>query len=123
METNRETSVSTWPECEELLLNIEKENSRSLTGLWFRGVSNAEWELTTTLERRTSQSISAAEYFQLMSRVKPEIEAFTGETWESPEWSEPDNDFGRYFRKHLALAFMTHLRHCGFPSPILDWSR
>jgi hypothetical protein len=123
METKKETSVSTWRDCEALLLRFEKKNSKSLTGVWFRGISNAEWELTTTLERRSSRPISVAEYFQLMSRVKPEIETFTGKTWELPEWSEPANDFGGYFRKHHALTFMTHLRHCGFPWPILDWSR
>lgn len=58
-----------------------------------------------------------------MSRVKPEIETFTGKTWELSEWSEPETDFGRYFREHPSLTFMAHLRHCGFPSPILDWSR
>jgi hypothetical protein len=123
METKKETRVSTWHDCEQLLLQIEKENSKSLTGVWFRGVSNAEWELKSTLERRTSRSFSVAEYFQLMSRVKPEIETFTGKTWELSEWSEPEMDFGRYFREHPSLTFMTHLRHCGFPSPILDWSR
>jgi FRG domain len=123
MDANKETHVSTWRDCEQRLLKIEEENSKSLTGVWFRGVSNARWELKTTLERRTSRPHSVAEYFQLMSRVKPEIETFTGKTWELPEWSEPENDFGRYFRKHPALTFMTHLRHFGFPSPILDWSR
>ncbi len=45
MEPNKETRVSTWRDCEQLLLKIEKENKKSLTGVWFRGVSNAEWEL------------------------------------------------------------------------------
>jgi hypothetical protein len=122
-ETKNETTVNNWRDCEQLLLQIEKENSESLTGVWFRGVSNAEWELKTTLERRTSRTFSVAEYFQLMSRVKPEIETFTGKTWKWPEWSEPENDIAGHLRKHPALTFMTHLRHCGFPSPILDWSR
>jgi hypothetical protein len=94
MDANKETHVSTWRDCERCLLKIENENSKSLTGVWFRGVSNAKWELRTTLERRTSRPLSVAEYFQLMSRVKPEIETFTGRTWELPEWSEPENDFG-----------------------------
>jgi hypothetical protein len=117
--------VSTWRDCEQRLLQIEKDNSNSLTGVWFRGVSNAKWKLTTTLERRVSQPFSVAEYFQLMSRIKPEIETFTGKSWEVSEWSEPEpgTDFGCYFRRHPALTFMTHLRHCGFSSPILDWSR
>ena len=95
METKKETRVSTWHDCEQLLLQIEKENSKSLTGVWFRGVSNAEWELKSTLERRTSRSFSVAEYFQLMSRIKPEVETFTGKTWGPPAWCEPQTDFGR----------------------------
>lgn len=123
MGAKKEMHVGTWQDCEQRLLKIEEENSKSLTGVWFRGVSNAEWELKTTLERRTCRPFSVAEYCQLMSRVKPEIETFTGKTWELPEWAEPETDFGEYFRKNPALTFMTHLRHCGFPSPILDWSR
>lgn len=123
METKKETHVGTWGDCEQLLLKIEQENSKSLTGIWFRGVSNAGWELNTTLERRTARPFSVAEYFQLMSRVKPEIETFTGKIWKLPEWCEPQTDFGGYFRKNPSLTFMTSLRHCGFPSPILDWSR
>src|ERR1700730_8561050 len=123
MVPNRETSVRTWRDCERPLLKIENENKKSLTGVWFRGVSDAKWELKTTLERRVPQPISVAEYFELMSRVQPEIETFTGKVWQLPDWSEPESDFGGYFRKHPALTFMAHLRHCGFPSPILDWSR
>jgi hypothetical protein len=96
METKKQTLVSNWRDCEQLLLKIEEENRKSLTGVWFRGVSNAKWELKTTLERRTSRPFSVAEYFHLMSRVKPEVEIFTGKNWEPPEWSEPKTDFGGF---------------------------
>lgn len=116
--------MSTWRECEERLLEYEKENVNARGRVWFRGVSNACWKLETTLERRTSQPFSVDEYFQLMSRVKPQIETYTGKTWESPEWhDESKADFGGRFRQNPALPLMTHLRHCGFPSPLLDWSR
>lgn len=58
-----------------------------------------------------------------MLRVKPEIETFTGVTWEVPEWSEPNGQFDEYLRENPAYGYMAHLRHHGFPSPLLDWSR
>jgi hypothetical protein len=33
METQKQTIVSNWRECEQLLLQIEKENGESLTGV------------------------------------------------------------------------------------------
>ena len=119
----KDAHVSTWEECEERLLQIENYNSKSLTGVWFRGLSNACWGLTTTLDRYSSRAYLVADYWTVMLRIKPEIESLTEATWEVPEWSEPDWPFEEYFRKHPAFGYMVHLRHHGFPSPILDWSR
>jgi hypothetical protein len=123
MEMKKDAHVSTWEECEQRLLQIENDNSKSLAGVWFRGLSNACWGLTTTLDRHSSRTYFVADYWTLMLRIKPEVESLTGVTWEVPEWSEPDWPFEEYFRKHPAFGYMVHLRHHGFPSPILDWSR
>jgi hypothetical protein len=116
--------VDTWHEFEQRVLGI-KEQARRPQDILFRGQSNACWRLKTTLERRALRSFSVTEYFQLMAQIKPEIEAYTEKAWNSPNWSdpEPQTNFGEHFRNHAAFRFMTHLRHLGFPSPLLDWSR
>ncbi len=121
---NQEYAAANWEECEQRLLQIEKDNCQSLSGVWFRGVANAEWCLLTTLERRSAHFFSVADYYDVMSRVKPEVETFTRSTWVVPDWSEPGlGDFAEYFRKMPAYGYMAHLRHHEFPSPLLDWSR
>jgi len=51
----------------------------------FRGQNDADWHLTTTLERWTTRHLSFAEYFHTISRLKPLVETFTGTTWAIPE--------------------------------------
>lgn len=119
----RDVRVKTWEDCEQRLLQIEIDNHKSLSGVWFRGHANARWPLKTTLERRSGRSYFIADYWDLILKIKPEIETFTGVAWEVPPWSEPKWPFEVYFRKNRGFGYMAHLRHHGFPSPLLDWSR
>jgi hypothetical protein len=50
MEMKKDAHVSSWEECEQRLLQIENDNSKSLAGVWFRGLSNACWGLTTEVD-------------------------------------------------------------------------
>ena len=81
----------------------------------------------TTLERRVSTTAyhryPVDKYWKLMRKIEPEIAAFTGISREVPPWSEPEGGFADYWRSCGAFGFMVHLRHHGFPSPLLDWSR
>ena len=115
--------VDTWAECEQRLLQIASDNNGSLSGVWYRGIPKACWGLTTTLERSSVDQYFVADYWQLMLRMKPEVETFTGVNWEVPEWSEPNGRFDEYLRQNPAYGYMAHLRHHGFPSPLLDWTR
>jgi hypothetical protein len=98
----------------------------------FRGQADAAWQLETTLERVTQGdepvSWSLARYFDTMRRVRPAIAAHTGKQWEVPEVAEYDSwasDFNNVGSSQpwKAYEFMAYLRHHGFPSPLLDWSR
>jgi hypothetical protein len=71
------TRVETWEQAEQTLLELEAEYSDRHVGVWFRGHSNATWELTTTLERRRARRWSVRDYYHLIYTIKPEIEAFT----------------------------------------------
>lgn len=55
--------------------------------LLFRGQSNSEWGLQTTLERRNKCNTPLLDYYSLISRIKPQIEAFTKSRWDMPNYS------------------------------------
>jgi hypothetical protein len=74
-----EIQVNTWEDCKREIQRIENANGKSPgLGLCFRGQSNAEWALETTLERRTNQHYLVIDYLRLISGIKSEIETFTG---------------------------------------------
>jgi len=139
-----ELSLSTWEEFESWLAEMKTSHAQSLTGLCFRGQSDASWPLTTTLERRirsecqpdtekttSSLSLSRVEsFYQLISLIRPQIEIFTDRKWDVPNIAEIQkfsSEIGE-FNKNLsyaelpALEYLVYLRHHGFPSPLLDWS-
>jgi hypothetical protein len=64
--------VNTWPEAEEKIHEIERLNAGR--PVWFRGQSDSNWQLLTTLERRTIRNSLVYEYLRLIRRIKPEIE-------------------------------------------------
>jgi hypothetical protein len=86
--------------------------------------ANSCWRLTTTPERRIPhRTYSIEEYWQVSLRIKPLLDTFMRVTWKVPEWSEPSWPFCNHFRETLMSGYIAHLRHHGFPSPLLDWTR
>jgi len=55
-------------------------------------------------------------YYRIIEKIRAEIEAFTNRHWEIPD-SLPE------IWRHEVYDYMIHLRHHGFPSPLLDWTR
>lgn len=95
----------------------------------FRGHGSDEWKLETTLERSSHPRLVSS-YYRMMLRVKPEIESLTGLTWpDGPSWPTIDamlqdyEPFALNLRTPPHYEYMTYLRHHGFPTPLLDWSR
>lgn len=97
--------------------------------LLFRGHREADWTLDTTLERAKPSSLSLAHYYTAISAALPQVEAHTQEKWEiNPVHAYRDMarkaSADLYFRAHFpAYDYMCYLRHHGFPSPLLDWTR
>jgi hypothetical protein len=86
----------------------------------FRGQRKSEWPLETTLERYGAVDYSGKEYFRNITSARRKIETVTGKKWEfSEEFKEGDS----YMAAPQGYEFMVFLRHHGFPSPLLDWSR
>ena len=99
----------------------------------FRGQSNQSdksWQLDTTLERYAPCSLKVCGYYEAVYSAKYQIESLTGRRWDimtPPEYEKRlkrSCPFSVVEPADLPVyEFMIYLRHCGFPSPLLDWSR
>lgn len=124
--------TSTWEEFEKEIESLIDQNNQKksesvhrISDFLYRGQANSEWGLKTTLERFCGNPYSVKDYYKSISIVKSEIETFSGQKWDIPTpWEYNDwldkNDFLAEFP---AYEYMVYLRHHGFPSPLLDWSR
>jgi hypothetical protein len=121
-------TVETW-ESFESELKILRENTSGQ--LLFRGQEDSCWPLTTTLERNKQPRMLLHEYYRLMLKVRPQIEAFTGNHWVIPTYLSVLKMTKEYDEFSLRLTsgrlpgydYMAYLRHHGFPSPLMDWTR
>jgi FRG domain len=123
----------TWEQFELKIRELRQcHTSKKISSpLLFRGQENAEWGLQTTLERRGKSKMLFRQYYSIISRIKPQIEAFTRERWDIPDFPSVmrlledydsfslDLDNGNF----PAQQYMVYLRRHGFPSPLLDWTR
>jgi hypothetical protein len=125
-----ERDVSDWGGFENELQSLRVLLKDSPTKLLFRGQSDSEFRLTTTLERNGCEEMGFLDYYQLTTRIKPSVESLTPVRWDLPE---PSGEFRTSFRDPELLtllrfpsvvyySYMVYLRHNGFPSPLLDWS-
>jgi FRG domain len=98
-----------------------------ISPILFRGQARASWRLETTLERYGRSSLEFDEYIRYLSKVKPAIESVLGRAF-SFNWNNPEEKSTKFVLSNLKLRegqyeFMVYLRHHGFPTPLLDWSR
>lgn len=93
----------------------------------FRGQSRASYRLETTLERFGLVNLGLEDYVRYLAKVKPAIESLLDRKF-SFKWDSPEEDGHTFVLSQLKLRegqyeFMVYLRHHGFPTPLLDWSR
>lgn len=122
----KRTTLESWEEFEAELRKFEDPTRKPWDEVWFRGQANAKWSLQTTLERRSAKIGAVRAYLNLIAEIKPAIETFMGATFDMPNLQNIENSCREYdhFERVLreSYTYMAHLRHGGFPSPLLDWT-
>ena len=119
-------NLDRWDEFEHTVRQtiIEEISYDSPRATIFRGQPNAEWHLRTTLERMIGKNMSAENYFNLIERIQTKIETFANQRWELPDYEDFEKRMKSHYRMdEQSFFYMTYLRHFGFPSPLLDWTR
>lgn len=122
-----EILVEKWEQFEDHLARLDSElagirgkTHSSVSEPLFRGQADADWKLETTLERTTQYTVLMEEYYRSIRAVRPAVASLTGKDWPIPDNFEPNQ--GRP-SPPPGYEFMIYLRHHGFPSPLLDWSK
>ncbi len=91
----------------------------------FRGQADAAWPLETTLERYVGPNRRVDRYYDIITRIQSEIETFTDRNWDLPSSQDyinsPKPD--PFLKNDAIISYMQYLRHFGYPSPLLDWTR
>ena len=124
--------LDSWEDFERELKDLRPilEGRKGLSPL-FRGQGDSCWKLATTLERNVDSMILFKEYYRLIYTSRSEIENLAKKTWDISEYENIEKLVSDYdtFNGILrtgpkpAYAYMIYLRHHGFPSPLLDWTR
>lgn len=130
METRK---LSNWENFETELRSIELEISSFkktphdyISEPLYRGQSKTSYKLETTLDRYFKRPVKFDSYQRYLTSVKPAIESFTEQKFVFDFRNEPEP--GWKFMGDVKFLkgqyeYMAYLRHHGFPSPLLDWSK
>ena len=121
--------INTWEDFERKLVEIHKQNetmhqegklSRMEYPL-FRGVKDNRYQLKSTLDR-IQEGMSFSYYLEIIKVAREYIATCTGKKWDL-ETKEPEISLGTLKLPLPTYEFMAYLRHNGFPSPLIDWTK
>jgi hypothetical protein len=123
-----ERVIKSWEAFEEELVKINEDTKvlqqKGLSRMdypLFRGHSDSEWNLESTLDR-IQRGMSLSDYRRIVKIVHENVATCTGRSWDI-EADTPTIFLGGFNLPLPTIEFMAYLRHNGFPSPLLDWTR
>lgn len=93
----------------------------------YRGQSSSSWGLKSSLERYfdtnllDEKEISFDKYASIISELIPAINSLQMENFRFSRNFKEGNYEEFFSRKNM--RFLLWLRHCGFPSPFIDWTK
>lgn len=104
-----------------------KQSIGHVSHLLFRGQASDARLLNTTLERASKRDDwTIANYYRFAAVAKTQVETFTDRRWDEIDFPKMMDWFSNYENLRVGLPaydYLVFLRHHGFPSPLLDWSR
>ena len=131
-------NLDSWEAFEEVVRrsNIETEELKrsrqtigSTTQIIYRGQADSRWHLESVLERKVKKDITVNSYFNLMLKIWNSPASTYKQKWPDLEKQIKGLNVDSIYLFPTAkanstqiISFMAHLRHYGFPSPLLDWT-
>ena len=131
-------NLDSWEAFEEVVKqsNIETEELKksrqtisSTTRIIYRGQADSRWHLKNTLEQRVKKDITVNSYFNIMLKIWNSSASTYKKKWPDLEKEIKECNVDNIYlfptvraNSREIIRFMSHLRHHGFPSPLLDWT-
>ncbi|MBU67014.1 MAG: FRG domain-containing protein [Cupriavidus sp.] len=132
-----EVKLDDWSQFHPAIARLESINQEiadtavlGSTKWLFRGQADSEWPIVSALERFAPRIATLEEYYAHAFGPRYVIESETGEKWDI----RPPHEFNDGLQQAASApfvfsaqtdeyAYLVYLRHHGFPSPLVDWTR